>query len=219
MSDSEPDIKSEIEEELLSVWQRLPLKQLRWTLIAVLMVSTAAFGGLQPARYVTPVSFGEAYNDGPLQITPRSVSLADWRPGLLHLSRECRYLVLDATIHSTARDSVPFLFPGILDGKAGDCAPQEGRDDGMFEIVGIAGQYAVTFRGHEPIAIPTIEPGFTNDYAVVFAVSHAELRRHAQISIRFHNLSQYESTFGISTGWIGDPTHFGELRVPNLEPS
>jgi hypothetical protein len=215
LSDNEPGI----EEELLSVWQRLTLSQLRWILLAMILVITAASGGLQTARYAEPVAFGEAYDDGPLLITAHSISLADQRAGLIHLSRECRYLVLAATIHSTARDSVPFLFPGNLDGKADDCAPHEGRDDGVFEIVGIAGQFAAILRGHESIAVPTIEPGFTNDYSVVFVVPDAELRRHAQLSIRFHNMSQYVSTFGISRGWIGDPTHYGELQIPDLEPS
>lgn len=119
MSDDKPDI----EEELLSVWQRLSLKQLRWTLVALITVIAAAFGGLQTAHHVTPASFGQAYNDGPLRITPHSVLITDQRAGLVALSSQCRYLVLNATIQSTANDSVPFPLPGILTGNPGDCAP------------------------------------------------------------------------------------------------
>lgn len=213
MSDTKPDF----EEEFLSVWQRLSLKQLRWTLVALIMVITAAFGGLQTAHHVTPVSFGQVYDDGPLLITPHSVTITDHRAGLVTLPSECRYLVLNATIQSTANDSVPFPLPGILTGNPGDCAPHTVRQTQMFGIAGITGQFAATFRGHESIAIPSIEPGFTYDYSVVWVVSHAELRRHPQISIRFYRMEEFISAFRIDHYWTGDGDHYGELRITAME--
>ena len=41
----------------------------------------------------------------------------------------------------------------------------------MFDMTGVTNRYAATFRGRENISVPTIEPGFTNDYSVVWAVS------------------------------------------------
>ena len=215
LSDNEPDIEA----ELLSVWQRLSLKQLRWTLVAAIMVITAAFGGLQTAHHVTPASFGQAYNDGPLRITPHSVTITEQRAGLVALSSQCRYLVLNATIQSTANDSVPFPLPGILAGNPGDCAPHTVRQPEMFGITGIAGQFAATFRGRESIAIPSIEPGFTYDYSVVWVVSHAELRRHPQISIHLNRMDEFVSAFRIDRYWSGDGDHYGELRITDVESS
>jgi hypothetical protein len=219
LSDNEPDSKPDLEEELLSVWQRLSLKQLQWTLVAVIMVITAAYGGLQTAHHVTPVSFGQTYDDGPLRITPHSVAITDHRAGLVPLSSKCRYLVLNATIQSTADDSVPFPLPGILGGAAGDCAPHTVGRTEMFGIAGITGQFAATFRGHESITIPSIEPGFTYDYSVVWVVSAAELRRHPQISIRFYRMEEFISAFRIDRFWTGDGDHYGELRITDLESS
>ncbi len=219
MSDNEPDIKPDLEEELLSVWQRLSLKQLSWIFVAVVMVITAAFGGLQTAHHVTPVSFGQTYDDGPLRITPHSVAITDHRAGLVPLSSECRYLVLNATIQSTADDSVPFPLPGILRGAASDCAPHTVGQTQMFGIAGIAGQFAATFRGHDSLAIPSIEPGFTYDYSVVWVVSQADLRRHPQVSINFYRMEEFVSAFRIDRFWTGDADHYGELRITDLESS
>lgn len=219
MSDNEPDIKPDLEEELLSVWQRLSLKQLSWIFVALVMVITAAFGGLQTAHHVTPVSFGQTYDDGPLRITPHSVAITDHRAGLVPLSSECRYLVLNATIQSTADDSVPFPLPGILRGAASDCAPHTVGRTQIFGIAGIAGQFAAIFRGHESLAIPSIEPGFTYDYSVVWVVSQAELRRHPQISINFYRMEEFVSAFRIDRFWTGDADHYGELRITDLESS
>jgi hypothetical protein len=219
LSDNEPDSKPDLEEELLSVWQRLSLKQLSWIFVAVVLVITAAFGGLQTAQHVTPVSFGQAYNDGPLRITAHSVSLAEQVIGLAQLSSECRYLILHATIQSTASDSVPFPLQGVLTGAADDCAPHVARDTEMFGMVGIAGRFAATLRGHESIPVPTIEPGFTNDYSVVWVVSQAGLSHHSQIAIRFYRMDRFVSTFLIAHRWSGDPDHYAELQIPNLELS
>jgi hypothetical protein len=219
LSDNEPDIKPDLEEELLSVWQRLSLKQLSWIFVALVMVITAAFGGLQTAHHVTPVSFGQTYDDGPLRIIPHSVAITDHRAGLVPLSSECRYLVLNATIQSTADDSVPFPLPGILRGAASDCAPHTVGRTQIFGIAGIAGQFAAIFRGHESLAIPSIEPGFTYDYSVVWVLSQAELRRHPQISINFYRMEEFVSAFRIDRFWTGDADHYGELRITDLESS
>ena len=217
---------SDIEEEQKSVWQRLSLKQLRWTVVAIVLVVTAAFGGLQTAHYVTSISFGQTYNAGPVRITPHSVSITDHLAGLPDLRKhrddelpnqgsQCRYLVLAVTIQNVANESIPLPRAGATN----DCAPQTFRDTEMFRMTGIAGGLEAIFRGHESIPVPTIEPGFTNDYSVVWMVSKAELARHPQIIIRFYAMRRYISTFLIAHNWSGDANHYAELRIPNQELS
>jgi hypothetical protein len=207
----------DIEDEQRTVWQRLSLKQLRWTALAVILVATAAFGGLQTAHHVTAISLGQTYNAGALRVTPHSVSLTDHRVGLPRLSPECRFLVLNATIQNTANESVPFPLSGALGGGPGDCAPQKPRNNELFAITGNAGRYAAAFRGHEGIDVPSIDSGFTNDYSVVWAVSTAELRRHPDVTIRIYKMSTYVSTFIIAHRWAGDADHYAELRIPTSE--
>jgi hypothetical protein len=210
---------SDIEEEQQSVWQRLSLKQLRWTVVAVVLATTAAFGGLQTAHHVTSISFGQTYNAGALRVTPHSVSLTDHRVGLPTASPKCRYLVLSVTIQNTANESVPFPLPGIVDGDPRDCVAPKTTNAQAFVITGIAAQFAAIFRSHEAIGVPAVEPGFTNDYSVVWAVSQADLRRHPRISIRFYNMTSFISTFVIAHTWTGDPDHYADLPIPTLELS
>jgi hypothetical protein len=188
---------------------------------------------LQTAHHVTSVSLGQTYTAGAVRITPHSVSFADEWPGMPDLSTDayvdfdkpqqpgpCRYLVLSVTIQNTAKESIPFPIPSAKGGRADDCAPAtrlQGME--MFGISGIAGRYATIFRGHESIPAPTIEPGFTNDYSVLWAVSRPESKRHPDISIRFHKMYQYYSTFLIARFWAGDTEHYGELRIPASELS
>jgi len=227
LSDIEPDV----EEEKKTVWQQLTLKQLRWTVLAVIVAITAAFGGLKTAHHVTLISFGQTYTAGAVKITPHSVSLTDKWADMPNLSTNtwnfdhpdqpgpCRYLVLAVTIQNTAKESVDFPLPGIVTGMADDCGPRTKKDIDMFGITGIDGHYVGTYRGHETMPVPTIDPGFTYDYSVLWAVSRAQLQSHPQISIRFYRMSQFISTFLIAKRWQGDSDHYAELRLPNLESS
>jgi hypothetical protein len=221
---------SDIEDEQKSVWQRLSLKQLRWTVVATVLVVTAAFGGLQTAQHVTSISFGQTYTAGAVRITPHSVSLANKWPGLPDLSSNiwadlnsppqpgpCRYLVLSVTIQNTANESVPFPLQHVVGGRADDCAPHTVRNTEMFGITGTSNQFAGAFRGRESLAVPSIEPGFTNDYSVVWVVSRAELSRHPQVGIRFYNMYSYISTFLVARNWAGDSDRYAQLRIPDRE--
>jgi hypothetical protein len=227
LSDSEDDEKTVVddeettvaEEKQPTVWQRLSLSQLRWTAAALIVVVTAAFGGLKTAHHVTPISFGQTYNAAALLVTPHSVALTDHWVGMSHLSPECHYLVLKVTIQNTAHESVPFPLDGGVAGQADDCAPHRRPDTELFGLTGIANQFAATFRGKESITVPSIDAGFTNDYSVLWAVSRAELSRHPEITVRIHKMSSFISTFVLSHRWAGDADHFAELRIPNLESS
>jgi hypothetical protein len=221
LSDEKPDIASEIEEDLRTVWQRLSLKQLRWVLVVVVLVITAAFGGLKTAQHVTLISFGQTYTAGGVRVTPHSVSVTDHRIGLPRLSPECRYLVLTATIQNIAKESIPFpIGGGSTNGDDADsCAPEKLRDTELFQVTGIPTQFWGTFRGNESIIVPSIESGFTYDYSVAWAVSLADLRRHPRIVIRIHNMYSFISTFVIAHYWVGDPARYAELPISNLELS
>jgi hypothetical protein len=212
---------SEIEEEVRSVWHRLTINQLRWTIVAVILVITAGLGGLQTAHHVTSISFGQSYTAGGVRVTPHSVSLADHRAGLPPLSPDCRYLVMTATIQNIAKESIPFPISGASPTADAEdtCAPEKHRDTQMFAINGIPAQFWATFRGNETLIVPSIEPGFTYDYSVLWAVSLAELRRHPHFTIRIHNMYSFISTFVIAHYWAGDADHYAELAISNLELS
>jgi hypothetical protein len=227
LSDTEDDEKpvvddentTVVEEKPPSVWQRLTLKQLRWTAVAVILVLTAAFGGLKTAHHVTPISFGQTYNAGAMLVTPHSASLTDHWIGLPRMSPECRYLVLKVTIQNTTHESVPFPLQGALTSDPGDCAPHHRADAELFALTGIANQFAATFRGKETIAVPSIDAGFTYDYSVLWVVSRAELSHHPVVTVRIHKMSTFISTFVLSHRWAGDDDHFAELHISNLETS
>jgi hypothetical protein len=110
---------------------------------------------------------------------------------------QCDYLVLTVTIQNTANESVPFPLPDVF-GMPDDCTTRL-RSTEMFGVAGVANRYGATFRGHESIIVPSVEPGFTNDYSVLWAVSRADLKRHPQISIRFNDMHPFISTFLIAT--------------------
>ncbi|WIM87684.1 hypothetical protein PT015_23110 [Candidatus Mycobacterium wuenschmannii] len=201
-----------------SVWQRLSLKQLRWTALALILVATAAFGGLKTAHHSTLISLGQSYTAGALTVTPRSVSLVDRWTGLPRLAPQCRYLVLKVTIQNTAHESVPYPLTGPLAGRPSDCAPPHPRaDTEAFGLTGVANQFAATFRGKETITVPTISAGFTYDYSVLWAVSKADLAHRPVISIRFYRMYSFISTLVLSRRWGGDYDRFGELRISNVE--
>jgi hypothetical protein len=199
------------------VWRRLSLKQLRWISVIAVFGATAAFGGLQTADYKTPLSFGETYDNGPLRITPHSVSLAREVAALPKPSPVCRYLVLVATIESVAKDSVlfPLVSPGV--GNAAGCLPRTRSPTDEFGIAGVNAGFAGAFRGHEQITSPSVEPGFTNVYRLVWMVPEAELQPHPEIAIRFYQMSESISTFRIERHWLGDQDRYGALRVTNLD--
>ncbi len=228
MSDTEDDDEKPVvddehttvvEDKLPTVWQRLTLKQLRWTAVAAILVVTAAFGGLKTAHHVTPISLGQTYNAGALLVTPHSVSLTDHWLGMPGLAPGCRYLVLKVTIQNTTHESVPFPLQGVLAGGPGDCTPHRRPDAELFGLTGIANQFGATFRGKETIAVPSIDAGFTYDYSMLWAVSRAELSHHPEVTVRIHKMNTFISTFVLSHRWAGDADHFAELRVSNLEPS
>lgn len=205
------------EGEQSTVWQRLSLKQLRWTALAVILVVTAAFGGLKTAHHVTTISFGQSYNAGALTVTPRSVSLVDHFVGLPRMAPQCRLLVLKVTVQNTAHESVPFPLDGALMGKPDDCTAHPRADTELFGLTGIANRYAAAFRGAETIAVPSIDAGFTYAYSVLWAVPAADLSHHPAITVRIHKMSSFISTFVLAHRWAGDADRFAELRIANLE--
>jgi hypothetical protein len=226
LSDTEDEQQTVTEDQQQTVWQRLSLKQLRWTALALVLVVTASFGGLKTAHHVTFISFGQTYTAGAVRVTPHSVSLTDHWVGMPDQDRSweedkpspCHYLVLAVTIQNTANESVPFPLSGVIAGMPDDCTTRFSSTE-MFGIAGVANRYGATFRGHESIIVPTVEPGFTNDYSVLWAVSRADLKRHPQISIRFNDMHPFISTFLIASRWAGDADHYAELRFPCPEMS
>lgn len=202
--------------EQQTVWQRLSLKQLRWTVLALILVVTASFGGLNTTHHVTPISFGQSYSAGALTVTPHAVSLVDHFVGMPRMAPQCRLLVLKVTIQNTAHETVPFATPDVVAGAPSDCDKHTTADTESFGLTGIANKLGATFRGHEVIPVPSIDAGFTYDYSVVWVVSRAESAHHPEVTIRFYKMASFISTFVLSHRWGGDADRYGELRIPNL---
>ena len=47
-----------------SPWRRMSLGRLKWVAALIVIGATAAFGGLATADRVTPLTLGQAYDDG-----------------------------------------------------------------------------------------------------------------------------------------------------------
>jgi hypothetical protein len=197
-----------------SVWAQMSLNRLIWVALFLVLGVTAAFGGLAAVERVTAVSLGQTYDDGPLLITPQAARLSASVPGLPSLDPACRFLTVDVTIESVADRSValPTAMPVV--GTEVDCAA--GRFEKTQDVVSVQGVPAV-FKGavrlRDGQQAPTVEPGFTNEYRLAWAVPAADLTGHPQISMRMPQMSQFISTFRIVESWGGDPDEYGSLAL------
>ncbi|MDG4663381.1 hypothetical protein [Mycobacterium sp. 236(2023)] len=197
-----------------SVWAQLSLNRLTWIGVVVVLVTTAAFGGLDAVERVTPVSLGQTYDDGPLRITPHSAEVRASVPGMRDLDQACRYLVVDVTIESVTDRSValPNAFPVI--GTESDCKGGEfEKTQDVISIHGIPASFkgAVRLRDGQPM--PALEPGFTNEFRLIWAVPAADLADRPEISMRMPQMSEFISTFRIVESWGGDKDGYGSLTL------
>ena len=195
----------------------MPLKRLSWFAAATALAITALFGGLQRADHVTAVSFGQTYDNGPLRITPHSVTVTDQMRGFPDLPAQCRYVVMKATIVNDADREVSFgIAMAMLPTKP--CSmPHQNQDSDAFQIDGITANYVGAVRLRDGFVIPEAVPGFTEDYALVWWVPTKALKDTSGFTIRMHQMSRFISTFRIDSDWAGDASRYGALRVTNLE--
>ena len=71
-----------------------------------------------------------------------------------------------------------------------------------------------SYRGVTDNFLPSIEPGFTNRFSVVWAVPLADVVADPTVVIRIYDMAQYISAFRINEDWgTTDVVRFGELRA------
>jgi hypothetical protein len=206
-----------------SLWDKMSLSRLRWLFVLVLLAATAGFGGLKTADHVTPVAFGETFNDGVLLITPHSLKVASsvaTMPNLPALTPECRYLVLDVTIKNAGDVAVPLPTAGVMIGKATDCQDLDSDpvSDPLY-IAGINSGFAAAMRMRDNVTVPIAEPGFTEDFRMAWVVSQGELSSNRTISLRMPTMAHNYSTFRIARQWASDTNRYGEVTITSLEVS
>jgi hypothetical protein len=195
-----------------SVWAQMSLNRLTWVVVVIILVTTAAFGGLDTVERVTPVSLGQTYDDGPLRVTPHSAAIRASVPGMRELDQACRYLMVDVTIESVADRSVtlPNAFPVI--GTEVDCEGSKAeRTQDVFSIRGVPASFKGMVRLRDGQPMPTLEPGFTNEFRLLWAVPTADLATRPEISMRMPQLSEFISTFRIVESWGADKDGYGNL--------
>jgi hypothetical protein len=197
-----------------SVWAQMSLNRLIWVALILVLCVTAAFGGLAAVERVTPVSLGQTYDDGPLRLTPHSAELRDSVPGFEGLDETCRLLTVDVTIESVADRSVALPTALPIMGIAADCTgSRSAKTQDVVSVHGVPADFKGAVRLRDGQQTPAIEPGFTNEYQLVWAVPAADLADQPAISLRMPQMSEFISTFRIAESWGGDRDEYASLTL------
>lgn len=197
-----------------SVWAQMSLNRLIWVAVFLVLSVTAAFGGLAAVERVTPVSLGQSYDDGPLRITARSAALPASVPGFEGLDETCRFLTVDVTIESVADRSVAFPTAWPVMGIKADCTGiRSAKTQDVISVHGVPADFKGAVRLRDGTQTPAIEPGFTNEYQLVWAVPAADLAEEPTISVRMPQMSEFISTFRIAESWGGDRDRYASLTL------
>ena len=200
-----------------SVWKRMSLSRIQWVLVVGALATTAAFGGLKAADHVTTVPLGQPYDDGPLTIVIHSARTAATLPEFRYASPECQFVVVEATIENTADRSVPFPTADPVLPMPKMCDGRDLAGASVVEMDGFPARFLGALRGQESIVTPTIEPGFTDDFRLVWTLPRSELAKHPRLRIRLPQQKEDISTFRIAEDWFGEGGHYGVVELPVLE--
>lgn len=197
-----------------SVWDKLSLGRLKWVALFIVLAVAAAFGGLDAVDRVTPVAMGQTYDDGPLRITARSAAIPTAVDGFASLDEQCRFLTVDVTIENVADRSVTLPNALPIAGTPVDCTGSRPQAiTNTFGIHGIPAFFKGAIRVRDGQSMPSVEPGFTTDYRLVWAVPATDLAQRPQISLRMPVMTEFISTFRIADGWGGDADAYGDLDL------
>lgn len=200
-----------------SVWKRMSLSRIRWVLIVGALAVAAAFGGLKTADHVTPVALGQPYDDGPLNIVVHSARTAATMPEFRYAPTDCQFVVVEATIENTADRSVPFPTAAPVLPMPKMCDGSDRSGTSIVEMDGFPARFIGALRGDESIVTPTIEPGFTDDFRLVWTLPRSELTKHPRLRVRLPQQKEDISTFRIAEDWFGEGSNYGVVELPVLE--
>ena len=176
--------------------------QTRRVVLLLVLVATAAFGGLDTVnKQVTPFKPGEKFNDGEYTVTIERARVVDElkgtygspKPGMKYLG-VLTTLRNDGTVPGRLRDQLDL------------------RDVPKSEFFG-------AFRFRDGSAIQNLGPGLTEQLVFSWQVPDAVARSLQSVTIRVwkKTYTQLKVTYG-GKEWI-DTDNYGQIVVPLQEPA
>jgi len=183
-----------------SVWfARLTDARTRRVALLLVLVATAAFGGLQTVdKQVTPFASGEEFSDGEFTITIERARVVDELKGTYGTAKPGKvYLGVVTTLHNDG------TVPGRL------------RD--QLDLRDVPGEFFGVFRFRDGSAIQTLGPGLTEQLVFAWLVPESSARSLQSVTIRVwkKKYTQLMVTYG-GKEWI-DTDNYGQIVVPVKE--
>ena len=184
-----------------SLWfARLTSAQTRRVALLLILVATAAFGGLQTVdKQVTPFKAGEEFSDGEFTVTIERARVVDElkgtygsaKPGKVYLG-VVTTLRTDGTVPGRLRDQLDL------------------RDVSGEEFFGV-------FRYRDGSAIQTLGPGLTEQLVFAWLLPDSAVHSLQSVTIRVwkKKYTQLMVTYG-GKEWI-DTDNYGQIVVPVKE--
>lgn len=181
---------------------RLTAAQTRRVALLLVLVTTAAFGGLDTVnKDVTPFAPGDEFNDGEYAVTIERARVVDELKGTFANPKPgMKYLGVVATLSNN----------GTVSGRLRD--QLDLRDLPQAEFFG-------TFRFRDGSAIQTLGPGLTEQLAFSWLVPDVVAASLESVTFRVwkKKYAQLKVTYG-GKEWI-DTDDYGQIVVPVTGPS
>ena len=184
-----------------SLWfARLTSAQTRRVALLLILVATAAFGGLQTVdKQVTPFKAGEEFSDGEFTVTIERARVVDELKGTYGSAKPGKvYLGVVTTLRND----------GTVPGRLRD--QLDLRDVSGEEFFGV-------FRYRDGSAIQTLGPGLTEQLVFAWLLPDSAVQSLQSVTIRVwkKKYTQLMVTYG-GKEWI-DTDNYGQIVVPVKE--
>ncbi len=184
-----------------SLWfARLTSSQTRRVALLLILVATAAFGGLQTVdKQVTPFKSGEEFSDGEFRVTIERARVVDELKGTYGSAKPGKvYLGVVTTLRND----------GTVPGRLRD--QLDLRDVSGEEFFGV-------FRYRDGSAIQTLGPGLTEQLVFAWLLPDSAVQSLQSVTIRVwkKKYTQLMVTYG-GKEWI-DTDNYGQIVVPVKE--
>ena len=198
--DGQPPVAVERANRWSQWFARLTSSQTRRVALLLILVATAAFGGLQTVdKQVTPFKSGEEFSDGEFTVTIERARVVDELKGTYGSAKPGKvYLGVVTTLRNDG--TVPGRLPDQLDL----------RDVSGEEFFGV-------FRYRDGSAIQTLGPGLTEQLVFAWLLPDTAVQSLQSVTIRVwkKKYTQLMVTYG-GKEWI-DTDNYGQIVVPVKE--